>query len=345
MTPERGIPPLNVVRDETNHFLGRHTALSLLKQRPNLWRRIPYLRENNGRAPPVVLAVGDRRRVYAIASRLLNAVLLPEVAWKLTNPRSRSKHLPSTAFGRVAMAIGIASSIPVLIVETQMGSPATQIILNEVLSNQLTSNEYTIGREKINLPHKIIIRIGTAGGINCESLPPIRVGDVVSATHSVGATGAIIQTLSRLDFWNPEVYQSFRSQWARLGTDFTITHDGHPRVECSRDVVEAIDAAGARLMKNAFLRGGNVTKDSLYAELSNDIFLDLCRTENCRTTEMELSAIAVAAREHQASFGMVSAIVGVLPGSSFAQNQKMRTVAEERAVRIGLEALTFLNQH
>jgi hypothetical protein len=60
---------------------------------------------------------------------------------------------------------------------------------------------------------------------------------------------------------------------------------------------------------------------------------------------MELSAIAVAAREHQASFGMVSAIVGVLPGSSFGQNQKMRTIAEERAVRIGLQALTFLNQH
>ena len=330
------------VQDEANDFLGRHTALSLLKQKPNVWRRMPYLRENDGHAPPIVLAVGDRRRVYAIARRLQNAVLLPETASKLAIPRLRSKHVPSMEFGRIAMAIGTVASLPILVVETQMGSPATQIIMNEILSDQLTSNEYRIGRERISLPHKIVIRVGTAGGINCEGVPRIRVGDVVNATHSVGATGAVIQALARLDFWHPEVYKKFRSEWSKLGSDFRITRGGHPRVECSTDVVEAIDAAGARLVKNAYRRGGNVTKDSLYAELSNDIFLELCRTQNCRTTEMELSAIAVAAREHQASFGMISAIVGLLPGSSFANNQKMRTVAEERAVRVGLDALTFL---
>jgi nucleoside phosphorylase len=242
------------------------------------------------------------------------------------------------------MAIGTVARMPVLVVETQMGSPATQIIINEVLSNQLTSNEYRIGSDRISLPHKIVIRVGTAGGINCESSPRIKVGDVVNATHSVGATGAIIQTLSRLDFWHQEIYEEFRSRWSNLGPDFTITRRGHPRVECSKDVVEAIDAAGARLPKNAYHRGGNVTKDSLYAELSNDIFLDLCRTDNCRTTEMELSSIAIAAHEHQASFGMVSAIVGVLPGSSFAQNEKMKRVAEERALRVGLDALTFFSK-
>jgi uridine phosphorylase len=330
------------VSEKVKYFLGRHTALSLLKQRPDVWRRIPYLRENDGRAPPIVLAVGDRRRVYAIARTLRKPVFLPEATAKLANPRLRSEQSSSTYLGRVAMAIGTIASTPVLVVETQMGSPATQIVLNEILSEQLTSKEYRIKHERISLPHKIVIRIGTAGGINCGSAPLIRVGDVVNATHSVGATGAIIQALSRLDFWHPEVYQKFRSRWNKLGSDFTITRGGHPRVECSRDVIEAIDAAGTRLAKNAYRRGGNVTKDSLYAELSNDIFLDLCRTENCRTTEMELSAIAVAAREHQASFGMVSAIVGVLPGSSFGQSDKMRTVAEERALRVGLEALTFL---
>jgi uridine phosphorylase len=304
---------------------------------------MPYLRENDGHAPPIVLAVGDRRRVYAIARRLQNTVFLPEAAAKLANRPLPSEHTPSTDFGRVAMVIGTVASIPVLVVETQMGSPATQIVLNEVLSNQLTSNEYRIGRETINLPHKIVIRIGTAGGINCGTGPLIRVGDVVNATHSVGATGAIIQALSRLDFWHPEVYKKFSSRWSRLGSDFTITHGGHPRVECTRNVVEAIDAAGTRLDKKVYGRGGNVTKDSLYAELSSNIFLDLCRTENCRTTEMELSAIAVTARQHQASFGMVSAIVGVLPGSSFAQKEKMRRVAEERALRVALDALSFLS--
>ncbi len=336
--------PTNRAQDPATHMLGHHTALSLLSLKPNVWRRIPYLRENDGHAPPIVLAVGDRRRVYAIARRLRNPVLLPEIAAKMSNPRLLSKHLPSTSeFGRVAMAIGTVASTPVLVVETQMGSPATQIVMNEILSNQLTSHEYRIGRGRISLPHKIVIRVGTAGGINCENSPLIRVGDVVNATHSIGATGAIIQELSRLDFWHPEVYGDFRSKWRNLGSGFTITRGGHPRVECSKNVVEAIEAAGTRLTRDAYQKGGNVTKDSLYAELSDDIFLDLCRTENCRTTEMELMAIAVAAHEHQASFGMVSAIVGVLPGSSFAQNDKMRRVAEERALRVALGALPLLS--
>lgn len=337
------IAPMSRVHYEDNHFLGHHTALSLLKQKPHVWRRIPYLKENDGHAPPIVLAVGDRRRVYAIARRLRNPVLLHEAAAKLSNPRLHSKNLPSTSeFGRIAMAVGRVSSIPVLVVETQMGSPATQIVMNEILSNQLTSNEYRIGSKRISLLRKIVVRVGTAGGINCEGSPLIRVGDVVNATHSVGATGATIQALSRLDFWNPEACEEFRSKWCKLDSDFTITRGGHPRVECSRDVVEAVETAGTRLAKNAYHSGGNVTKDSLYAERNNDIFLDLCRTENCRTTEMELSAIAVAAHEHQTSFGMVSAIVGVLPGSSFAQNKKMRRVAEERALRVSLGALPCL---
>jgi nucleoside phosphorylase len=58
---------------------------------------------------------------------------------------------------------------------------------------------------------------------------------------------------------------------------------------------------------------------------------------------MELSAIAVAAHEHHAYFGMISGIVGVLPGSSFAGNEKMKSVAEERALRVSLDALTFLS--
>ena len=118
------------------------------------------------------------------------------------------------------MAIGTVASIPVLVVETQMGSPATQIIMNEILSDQLTSNEYRIGSKRITLPHKIVIRVGTAGGINCESIPVIKVGDVVNATHSIGATGAIIQSLSRLDFWHPEAYEEFLLQMEQVRLRF-----------------------------------------------------------------------------------------------------------------------------
>jgi len=240
------------------------------------------------------------------------------------------------------MAIGTIASIPILVIETQMGSSATQIIVNEILSDKLTSNEYRVSGKRISLPNKIVIRIGTAGGINCAGMPLIWPGDVVNATHSIGATGAIMQSLLRLDFWHPTAYKEFRSKWVGLSPNFTITAGKYPRVECSRNVVDAIELAGSRIAKGAYQKGGNVTKDSLYAELSADIFLQLCQTENCRTTEMELSSIAVAAHAHETSFGMVSGIVGVLPGSSFAEDAKTMRIAEANALQVGIGAVKNL---
>jgi uridine phosphorylase len=299
-----------------------------------------YLRENEGRAPPIILAVGDRRRVNAIARKLRKPVFLPETAAKLSNPRIHASHLSSTIeFGRVAMVIGDYKSVPVLVVETQMGAPAIQVIMSELLSDDLTSNEYKVGGNRIDLKSKIIIRIGTAGGINCNATPPVKVGDVVNATHSIGATGAIMQSILRLEFWHPESCEAFRARWMNLGSDFTYTSTGYPRVKCSGKIVEAIEAAAGKLPDGVYQSGGNITKDSLYAELSDETFLNLCRTENCRTTEMELSAIAVCAREHSSAFGMTSAIVGTLPGSSFAEDEKLKLLAEKRAIEVGLESI------
>ena len=335
---------LNEQHSDATDYLGSHSTLSYLIHQPRVWRRIPYLRENEGHAPPLVLAVGDRRRVYAIAHRLKKPVLLPETAARLSGQGISEKELRSTPeFGRVAMAIGlVSSSVPVLVVETQMGAPATQIIMNEVLSDDLTSTGYRVGKSRIDLPHKIVIRVGTAGGINCDGKPTVEVGDIVNATHSIGATGAVIQSLLRLDFWSPGAIEEFRRQWIGFGPDFTITAEGHPKVECSRDVVEVLDSAGQRLATGAYHRGGNITKDSLYAELSESTFIDLCRAHNCRSTEMELSAIAVSARKSDAYFGMVSAIVGVLPGVSFTESEKLKSLAEQRSLRVALKAVKNL---
>ena len=319
------------------HYLGRHTTLSYLITRHKIWQRIPYLKNNEGRAPPIVLAAGDRRRVYSIARRLHKPVLLSETATRLSGRAIRDEDLAPES-GRVAMAIGLVSpSVPVLVVETQMGAPATQIIMNEVLSDELTCPDYRAGKARINLPHKVVIRVGTAGGINCQGMPLIRVGDIVNATHSIGTTGAVIQSLLRLDFWRSGALEEFRNKWTSLSSDFTITEDGHPRVECSGDVVEALDIAGREFAAANYHKGGNITKDSLYSELSLEIFLNLCRSQGCRSTEMELSAIAVSAHENNVHFGMVSAVVGVLPGS-FAESERARAAAEQRSVRVALEA-------
>jgi hypothetical protein len=57
---------------------------------------------------------------------------------------------------------------------------------------------------------------------------------------------------------------------------------------------------------------------------------------------MELSTIAVAASENQANFGMVSAIVGTLPGASFANDEKAKRLAEKSALLVGLRSLKGL---
>ncbi len=241
------------------------------------------------------------------------------------------------------MAVGLISkSVPVLVVETQMGAPATQIIMNEVLSDELTSRDYRVGNATIHLPQKLVIRVGTAGGINCPNRPAIKVGDIVNATHSIGATGATVQSLHRVDFWRVGAIEEFHSKWSSLGSDFTITDEGHPMAQCSKDVVEALDGAGKRLAKTAYHSGGNLTKDSLYAELTLETFLELCRVHDCRSTEMELSAVAVSAREHGAHFGMISAVVGVLPGASFAGSERAKAEAEYRSLRVALEAMKGL---
>jgi len=334
---------MNEYTPAPSHYLGRHTTLSYVIRRREIWRRIPYLRDNDGRAPPLILAVGDRRRVYAIARRLHKPVLLSEAAAKLSSQTAGGMELPTVPeYGRVALAVGlVSSSAPVLVVETQMGAPATQIIMNEILSDELTSTDYQVGKVKISLPHKAVIRVGTAGGINCGAMPTINVGDIVNATHSIGATGAVIQSLLRLDFWRAGAIEDFREKWMSLGPDFSVTKDGHPRVECSRDVVEALDVAGRRLVADNYHRGGNITKDSLYAEQSPELFLELCRLQNCRSTEMELSAIAISAQQSNAHFGMMSAIVGVLPGS-FSESERDKSDAEQRALRVALEAIKNL---
>ena len=46
---------------KTIAYLGRHTAIGYLG--PAEWKEIPCLKENEGGLPPLVIAVGDARRV------------------------------------------------------------------------------------------------------------------------------------------------------------------------------------------------------------------------------------------------------------------------------------------
>lgn len=293
----------------------------------------------------MVLAVGDRRRVWRMAKLLDRAVFLSETAAKLASGAARGKgHLAVSEMGRVAMVLGEYRSVPILVVETQMGSTATQIILTEVLSEALTSTRYRLRRRFFEFDRKYVIRVGTCAGINCGSKERVKLGDIINATHSIGAPGADIQYLVRLDSWRTDTLRALTERWPTVGEGFSITSDGHPRIACSQEVVEAIRDAAEELDLRGYHSGGNVTKDSLYSELNESIFLRLCRDHDCRSTDTELTTIGVLATRAKASFGMVSAVVGLIPGGSFAKSESVKERAEAKAMHAGLEAMRLLAQ-
>jgi uridine phosphorylase len=315
-------------------LIGRHTVLANVVDEPQIWKRIPYLRDNGGRAPPIILAVGDRRRVYAAAKHLKDPVLVPEMASKLDPEQSG-------IMGRAAMVIGYYDGTPVLVAESQMGAPAVQIIVNELLNDHITSTTYNTPSGPLKMPQKGVIRVGTAGGINHKPQPTLHVGDLVIATHTLGLTGATAQALGGPDFFHPQLLETFRRNWLKLGKEFSITDDGYPRANCSPAVVKALGEAATRLNAN-FQLCGNLTTDSLYARALIPEQRRLCVTQNCRSAEMELTAIAHVARINHAMFGMVAAVVNMSGERQSWFSPGDRSAAEDAAVRTALQAASSL---
>lgn len=62
-------------RKDRPMVLGQHTPISLARE-GGLWKRIPFLKDNDGMLPPYMVVVGDRRRVIAGAMPLSNHIML-----------------------------------------------------------------------------------------------------------------------------------------------------------------------------------------------------------------------------------------------------------------------------
>ncbi|MFH0884579.1 MAG: hypothetical protein V1861_02620 [Candidatus Micrarchaeota archaeon] len=62
-------------RKDRPMVLGQHTPISLARE-GGLWKRIPFLKDNEGMLPPYMIVVGDRRRVLAGAMPLTDHILL-----------------------------------------------------------------------------------------------------------------------------------------------------------------------------------------------------------------------------------------------------------------------------
>jgi len=141
-------------------FLGRHTCLSWLLAGPG-FDCAPILSDLGG-APPWVLTVGDRRRVARVVFHL-------DVAIDLSGWCERA--FGDRAAGRVDVCVGRTGSVPVMAVESQMGGPATEIVLREILDPMFHPGGV-----------RAVIRVGSCGVLPVgDETPDLVVADFARA--------------------------------------------------------------------------------------------------------------------------------------------------------------------
>lgn len=316
--------------------LGEHTAISLL-QRADKYRKIPYLKENEGSVAPRILCVGDRRRVWNTLELLEDSVLIDQ--------KARGLYGDSYA-GRVAVGIGLRTyrgkRVPITVLETQMGSSAQDINAWEILAH--AKQEYRAGRKTIDHQKIVVLRAGTCGGI-IETPKQMQIGDIAVASGSFGDGATLRQRLGILSPYAPNTENEFRKKWGDLGNDFT--EDGvFPFAKSSQELIESITEVAGR---KKTLKGANFTKESLYAEADEEMTRDLRRKYGAITTEMEHLGLATIAQMYERDAkirvlnGLISVVVGTIPGGSFAEKgskeEKMLGKRTAEMLNIALDAL------
>ena len=240
-------------------YLGRHTCLPFLFDEIGLFDdnrgaavpvpaiallAVPLLAEL-GRLPPSILLVGDRRRVVRVLAHLEDPVDV--------SARCRAE-LGAHAAGRVAVGCGHRRGVPVLVVETQMGGPATEIITREVLDESFHPT-----------PPTAVVRVGSCGVFGSLEPPP----ELVVAAFATGWSGAL--------------------QQAEGGVLTAFGGAEPPVVPCTPAMIEALDDGVAKAPADLpAATGGVLSKDSLYAEEGGRL-TDAMRRLGCIATEKGLA--------------------------------------------------------
>lgn len=281
-------------------FLGRHTCLSYLFA-AGAHAAIPLLAAG---APPWILATGDRRRVARIRARLADPLDLRAFA---------CERLGDLAGARVDVALGRYRGTPVLAVETQMGGPATEIILREVLEPSFHAG-----------PARAVIRVGTCGTVHAgpDETPPLAI-----AEFAAGYSAAIEQAR-----------RGVKAPPAESPPDAGRASPRPPRLPCSPAVTAALVAAVAEVSPGTpFLAGGCFSKDSLYAEQDRR-FAAILGELGCVATEMELATIGPVAESLGVLWGGIMATAGRVPDGPWLAPEVIRA-HEELAIDVALAAL------
>ena len=319
---------------------GEHSAASIARS-SGKWRDIPYLRENDGMLPPSVMVVGDRRRVLAAAELLHEGILLHEEVASRVGPGGS---------GRVNVAIGIyehkGRPLPLTILETQMGMSPQDIIVWEALVNS-REDGYMVNGLATPGDCLNVIRAGTCGGIILaeggvqEEGPFIEIGDSIIAFSSLAAGTVAMQRMGYWSPFDPKEIAGFRADWAKEGLGFT--KDGlWPIALSSFDVVNALVLA-CKEFGLTYHQGNNFSKDSLYMEGNEERLKDLRTRYGVLSTEMEHFGLAFIAHELTRAgiptrTGLISTVVGTVPGGSFAAPGSEEEKRADRNTKTMLEA-------
>jgi uridine phosphorylase len=282
-------------------FLGRHTCLPWIFDGQR-HREVPLLAELDA-APGYLVVVGDRRRVARVLARLDDPLDLSSYC---------RQHLGELAAGRVDIGIGRTGDAPVMVVETQMGGSATEIIVREALDEAFHPDGA-----------RAVIRVGSCGTIGETGAIP----DLAIAGFATGWSAAI-------------------EQWQRGVLAPPAEHDPSqqtrpPVVPCTATVVQALEA-GARDVASAVTAktGGIFSKDSLYSE-QDDRFAEILAELDCIATEMELSTIGPIAEWRGVPWGGIMASAGRVPDGPWFEPATIET-NENHAIDCTLAAIQRL---
>eukprot|EP00002_Diphylleia_rotans_P005893 TRINITY_DN1510_c0_g3_i1.p1 TRINITY_DN1510_c0_g3~~TRINITY_DN1510_c0_g3_i1.p1 ORF type:complete len:351 (-),score=94.58 TRINITY_DN1510_c0_g3_i1:64-1116(-) len=333
-----------------NDFFGRHTLVPYMIEaaettHPTLLKGT-ILEHSKGRLPPYLIVFGDRRRVKEAAKRL-----------------DRETHLPTLMeenglnIGRIDMAVGLYKGTPVVLMESQMGGPATEINVREVVSSDCMTTSFQIDEDvTFKSDAKYVIRVGSCAGLNLSTSPDapehesrtfLRNFDLIITTHQIGITGADVQSLSGLLSFSPEsVKSSMEVMRSTLG--YSETPDkAYLRIDTDAKIIRALNEAGESL-SHVHHNLGNISKDSLYAESQEHEFIAFRREYDIGSSEMEFSTLLRLCRQKTVAgdptfAGMVCAVLGLIPGGNFENDNPLKKKAEVDALLSGLEALHILS--
>lgn len=246
--------------------------------------------------------------------------------------------------------------VPVVIYETQMGMSAVDMIMGEMVHFSCVEPVYKFNGKEIYTGGKIIeIRAGTSGGCNTAEfdgeVPVLRIGDIVSATSTIGTSGTILQAegfLPTLNYYakGTELMEFTRKNEAMGGK---ITDDGFLEFDSHEKVVIGIAAAAGNMGLNAYL-GKAFSKESLDCE-RDELFVKLRNEHGVLASEMEqLQAGYIAAKAKtryntDVMTGMVAGVIGTVPGAGYPTNkkeEKLKAETEMNVVKVALGAIGII---